>query len=291
MTSSAPAELFDHHALALHRRRAALEERDGSFLHKLAAAQVSERLIEVNRTFTDPVVIGPKAQLWAEKLAEILEIPAPATMEDTETLPLQPNAHDLVVHGLALHWSNDIVGQLVQARRALLPDGLFIGVLLAGRTLHELRAALATAETELEGGLSPRVAPMGEIRDLGGLLGRAGFALPVADADRLSVTYASPMHLMHDLRAMGETNALAARRRSGMRRRTLMRACEIYSANYTGSDGKIMATFELVFLTGWAPSDSQQRPLRPGSANTRLADALGVAEYSQTEGGWKDGKQ
>jgi SAM-dependent methyltransferase len=196
---------------------------------------------------------------------------------EAEVLDLTVGAHDLVVHALSLHWANDLVGQLVQARRALRPDGLFLGVLFGGRTLHELRAALAEAEAAVTGGLSPRVVPMAEIRDLGGLLQRAGFALPVADSRTLTVTYETALHLMRDLRAMGEANAMAARTRKPLRRAILDKAASLYRSNFSRG-GRIVATFEMIFLTGWAPDASQPKPLRPGSAVKRLADALGADE-------------
>jgi SAM-dependent methyltransferase len=202
---------------------------------------------------------------------------------DDETLDLAPGAHDLVIHALCLHWANDPVGQLVQCRRALRPDGFLLATLFGGETLADLRRALAEAEARLAGGLSPRVAPMAEIRDLGALLQRAGFAMPVADAERLTVTYATPLHLMRELRAMGETNILSARRRQPLRRATLTRACEIYASHFATAEGRVRATFEIVFLTGWAPAPDQPQPLRPGSANARLADALGVPEVSTGE--------
>jgi SAM-dependent methyltransferase len=197
---------------------------------------------------------------------------------DTETLDLAEGAHDLVVHALALHWADDPVGQLVQCRRALKPDGLFLGATIGGETLAPLRAALAQAETEIAGGLSPRVVPMGEIRDFGGLLQRAGFALPVADAQAFRASYANAFHLMVDLRAMGETNVLAARHRAVPPRRLFPRAAQLYSEAAGQEDGRVGATFEVIFLTGWAPGPDQPQPLRPGSATQRLADALGAEE-------------
>ena len=166
----------------------------------------------------------------------------------------------------------------MQIRRALRPDGLMIAALFGGRTLHELRSSLAEAEVHTTGGLSPRVAPMGDIRDLGALVQRAGFAMPVADSERFEVSYRSPLHLMRELRAMGETNILAQRRRVPLRRDTLARACEIYASSFPAEGGRITATFEIVFLTGWAPAEGQPKPLRPGSATARLADALGSSE-------------
>jgi hypothetical protein len=168
-------------------------------------------------------------------------------------------------------------------RRALKPDGFLLAAMLGGRTLHELRAALAEAEIAVEGGLSPRVAPMGDIRDLGGLLQRAGFAMPAADVDRVAADYPDPLALMRDLRAMGEANALAARRRGFTRRATLMEACARYAAGFGGPEGRVPATFEIVWLAGWAPAADQPQPLRPGSAAARLADALGASEVSAGE--------
>ncbi|WP_316013714.1 methyltransferase domain-containing protein [Roseobacter sp. HKCCA0434] len=265
--------LFDPAALAAHRARTERAGTVATFLHEIAADEVSERLVEVNRRFTDAVVIGPQAALWADAVA-----PGARQVAAAEVLDLAEGSADLIVHGLALHWAEDPVGQLVQMRRALRPDGLMIAAMFGGQTLAELRTAFAEAETRVEGGLSPRVAPMGEIRDLGGLLQRAGFALPVADSLPLKVDYADPLALMRDLRAMGETNAMAARRRGGLRRETLGAVVETYFDQYARDDGRVLATFEIVFLTGWAPAENQQQPLRPGSAKARLADALKVPE-------------
>jgi SAM-dependent methyltransferase len=198
---------------------------------------------------------------------------------DEEFLPFEDGTFDLIASALSLHVAYDLPGALIQARRALKPDGLFLCTMLGGATLEELRASFAQAETEIEGGLSPRVSPMADLRDLGGLLQRAGFALPVADSDSVTVTYATPLALMRDLRAMGATNVLAARRKAPLRRATLARAIEIYQENFAAPGGRIRATFEIVHLSGWSPHESQQRPLRPGSAKSRLADALGVEEH------------
>ena len=273
---SAPPDLTDRSALALRRRRA---ERMGAatFLHALVADEIEERLQEVNRRFTDVAVVTGHPDFWQAR------VPRALVVSDAEVLDLRPAAHDLVLHTMALHWANDPVGQLVQARRALRPDGLFLGVCFGGQTLAELRAVLAEAEAAVTGGLSPRVAPMGEIRDLGALLQRAGFALPVADTATQRVTYARPEDLIRDLRAMGETNALAARHRTTPPRRLFAEAMRLYRTAFPAEDGRVRATFEMVFLTGWAPSDSQPKPLRPGSAKARLADALGPVERPSGE--------
>ncbi len=226
----------------------------------------------VNRTFTDPVVVSGFPDLWGELM------PSARQVTDGEVLGLETGSCDLLVHAMALHWADDPVGQLAQARHALRPDGLFIGFSFGGETLTELRHALAAAETEVMGGLSPRVAPMGEIRDMGSLMQRAGFALPVADSLPLNASYETMFHLMRDLRAMGESNVLATRHRAPTPRQLFLRAAEEYARTHSTEDGRVGATFEILVLTGWAPDASQPQPLRPGSATTRLADALGSQE-------------
>lgn len=262
--------LIDRPALARQRLRA---QRDfAAFLHEQAIDEIKDRLSIVNKSFTQAAVVSGAPHIWHSAFMDATHV------SDDDTLDLAEGTHDLVIHGLALHWANDLLGQLIQARRALKPDGLFMAALFGGTTLHQLRAALAQAESDLYGGLSPRVAPMGEIRDLGGLLQRAGFALPVADSLPLSVSYETPLHLMRDLRAMGEANVLSDRPRSPMPKALLTRACEIYEDTYADKDGRILATFDMVFLIGWAPAPDQPQPLRPGSASTRLADVLGAKE-------------
>lgn len=263
-----PPRLTDRAALLRNRARAL--RAPALFLHDEVSTEVDERLAEVNRTFTAPAVVSGFPHLWQRDGWNVVA--------DEDILALEPATHDLVIHALALHWANDPVGQLVQCRHALQPDGLFMGFLFGGQTLAELRACLAQAEAEVTGGLSPRVLPMGEIRDLGGLLQRAGFALPVADSFTKRVEYRDPLHLMGDLRAMGEANALDARLRRPTRRAVMARAVQLYAENHATPQGRIPATFEIVALTGWAPDISQQKPLRPGSAAQRLADALGTAE-------------
>jgi SAM-dependent methyltransferase len=268
-----PPTLTDRAALSRHRDRArALPGHDEAlFLHRLALADLEERLAEVNKTFTARAVVTAFPQLFAEWTGS-------KVVADEDLLALNQGAHDLVVHFMALHWANDPVGQLVQCRRALKPDGLCLVVLPGGRSLQELRASLAEAEAAVTGGLSPRVVPMGEIRDLGALMQRAGFALPVADSLVQTVEFRSFPALLSDLRAAGETNALEARVRHFTRRSVLAEAARFYAESYGTSEGRLRATAELVVLTGWAPHESQQQPLRPGSAKARLADALGVPE-------------
>lgn len=270
-----PPRLTDRAALASHRARANRGGGPELFLHREALSELQERLSEVNRTFTRPAIVTGFPDFWAEAF------PDAVIVSDSEVLDLAPGAHDLVIHAMALHWADDPVGQLVQARRALVEDGLLLAVSFAGDTLRELRIAFAEAESRMRGGLSPRVAPMGDLRDLGGLLQRAGFALPVADLSPRQVDYTTPLHLMRELRAMGETNALDQRDRRPLRRDVLAAALDLYATEFPGDNGRIRATFQFAFLTGWAPSESQPQPMRPGSASHRLADALGVVEFDR----------
>ena len=266
--SGAPT-LTDRIALLAHRRRAA--SHPALFLHEEAAAEVQERLAEVNKSFNAPLLVG-----HATPPMTALFPGAPVIADDAE-LDIERGAHDLVIHTFGLHWADDPVGQLVQSRLALVPDGLFLGILFGGETLKELRAALAEAETRVANGLSPRILPMADMRDTGALLQRAGFALPVADNARLTVRYPDLATLVRDLRGMGETNALASRIRKPATRALFAEAERLYRAHFA-DDTHLIATFEMVFLTGWAPADTQPQPLRPGSAQKRLAQALGVPE-------------
>ncbi|MBD3785974.1 MAG: SAM-dependent methyltransferase [Sphingomonadales bacterium] len=271
-----PPQLTDREALLRHRARARAAG-PALFLHEDAALELEERLNEVNKSFTAPALITDFPDPWLRVL------PGAKVVSDEPVLDLEPDAHDLVVHAFCLHWAEDPVGQIVQAARALKPDGLFLAVLFGGQTLHELRAALAEAEAAVSGGLSPRVLPMGEIRDLGALLQRGGFALPVADAVTRKVSYADPLRLMADLRAMGQGNALAARLRRFTPRAVIAEAIARYATAFAEPGGRVRATFEMVWLTGWKPHESQQKPLRPGSAQHRLAEALGAAELPAGE--------
>lgn len=271
MTKPAPDRpaLTDRPAL-LRQRARAIRQGFADVLHRLAADEIQDRLSEINRRFTAPALVTGFPHLWSETFPDARIVP------DDPVLDLEPGAHDLVIHALSLHWAEDPVGQIVQSARALREDGLFVAACFGGQTLHELRGALAQAEVELTGGLSPRVLPMGEIRDLGQLLNRAGLALPVADVVTQKASYRDLIHLARDLRAMGEGNAMAARLRRPTGRAVLARAAQILAEHHPDRDdpSRITATFDLVFLTGWSPSDNQQKPLRPGSAKTRLEDAL-----------------
>ncbi len=267
-----PPDIADPQALRRNRRRAVTGAASDPFVHLEARDELHHRLAEVNRRFTRPAVICGLPGVWADFL------PGAKVVPDDPLLALEPGAHDLVIHAMALHWAADPVGQLIQARRALCPDGLFLGVLFGGQTAAEARAALAQAEAALTGGLSPRVLPMAEIRDLGALLQRAGLALPVADSVTLRASYRDMRHWAADLRAMGEGNAMTARNRGPAPRALFQQAETLWRAHYPAPDNRLLATFELIFLTGWAPDASQPQPLRPGTATHRLAEALETRE-------------
>jgi SAM-dependent methyltransferase len=285
--------IFDRALLRARRRRAeALVPAD--FLLARVAEDVAERLATVTRRFDVAVDLGTPGDHVRRALAASGKIGTLITAEplahsplavatDDETLPFRDASLDLVVSALSLQFVNDLPGTLIQIRRALKPDGLFLAALLGGDTLTELRQCFAEAETETEGGISPRVAPFPDLRDLGALLQRAGFALPVTDVERLTVRYGTVFALMQDLRRMGATNVLIERRRTPLKRSTLMRLVEIYDRRFTDPDGRLRATFEIIWLSGWAPDASQQKPLQPGSAKMRLADALGTREIPAGE--------
>jgi SAM-dependent methyltransferase len=281
---SAPL-VFDR-ALVRRRLARALTGAYADFLVARAAKDLEERLATVLRTFPLALDVGTPTRAAvsalggkAETIVRLSPVPEPgAALGDEERLPFAGERFDLAVSLLALQSVNDLPGSLLQIRRVLKPDGLFLGCLLGGSTLTELRQVFTQAEAEIEGGASPRVAPFADVRELGSLLQRAGFALPVADSELVRVRYADPFALMRDLRAMGFTNALRDRRRTSLRRTTLLRAASLYRDRFADPDGRIPATFELVWLSGWAPHESQQKPLPPGSARMRLADALGVEE-------------
>lgn len=283
--SQAPA-IFDRSLLRLRQARARALGPE-TFLIDRVADELGERLSAVLRQFERAADIGTPTDALRRVLAASGKaaaiIGADNLTADEEVLPFAARSLDLVVSALSLQCVNDLPGVLIQIRRALKPDGLLLAALTGGDTLIELREAFAQAESEVEGGASPHVLPLADVRALGALLQRAGFALPVVDSDRLTVRYASIMALMRDLRRMGATNILRERRRTPLRRATLARMAEIYAARFADADGRLRATFEIIWLSGWAPHDSQQKPLKPGSASQRLADALGAQEISAGE--------
>jgi SAM-dependent methyltransferase len=276
-----PPRIFDSDAVTLHRARARKIAGE-RFLVRQAGEGLALRLDAERRTFSEALelnaseatagLLGPHAKHWTRQ-----------TLSDDESLRGEPQQFDLVVSLLSLHAVNDLPGVLFQIRRILKPDGLFVAALFSGETLRELRESLAAGELETLGGISPRVAPFADVRALGGLLQRAGFALPVADIERTVVRYRQFETLVSDLRMMGETNALHERSRKPLRRRTLAAALSHYASHHADPDGRLRATFEIAYLTAWAPHESQQQPLKPGSAMARLADALNTSEQSAGE--------
>ncbi len=288
---SAPA-IFDR-ALVRARQRRALRQGGENFLLDRAANDLVERLAPVKRAFARVLDLGASRPAVAAALRAHLpdativraasapggvgQGPWLGVVADEEAQPFAADAFDLAVSILTLHAVNDLPGALVQVRRALKPDGLFLGCLLGGRTLHELRQALAAAEAEMTGGASPRVAPFSDLRDLGGLLQRVGFALPVTDSEPVVVRYRTVARLFADLRAMGATNALVLRGRRPTTRAFLARTAQIYAERFADPDGRLRATFDHVWLSGWAPHESQQKPLKPGSARMSLEAALNTA--------------
>ena len=298
-TTSRPPLIFDRQALIHHRERAALASDIPDFLLQHVADDLTARLSVIQRIFPTALCIsaatgavarsislrpGTQAVITSEmSLPLARRLTPPALVLDEEALPLRPGCIDLAVSALTLQFVNDLPGALAQVRQILKPDGLFLGSLLGGETLTELRQAALAAEMDMYDGASPRVAPCADVRDLGSLLQRAGFALPVTDSDTLTVTYPSALHLMRELKAMGASNVLIERRRIPVCRSFLMRIAEIYAKRFSDKNGRVRATFEILTMTGWAPHESQQQPLKPGSAKSRLADALGVEEKTSGE--------
>lgn len=289
MQKTAPP-LFDFAALVRQRNRAARQFDEHDFLAEAAAERLADRLADVRRQFADGLVLGAGDGRLARHLAAtgktatltqaeaspdfLARLAEPKWLLQSEIPELAPASLDVIASSLWLHWVSDLPGLLACLSRALRPDGLFVANFWGGRSLAELRACLAEAESEQQGGVWPRIAPMADIRDLGGLLQRAGLALPVADADLIKVRWPSLFAMMRDLRGMAETSALAGRSRHFTRRSVFMRAAEIYQQRFADPDGQITASFELITLTGWKPHPSQQKPLNPGSAANRLADHL-----------------
>lgn len=285
-------KVFEPHLVRKHRARAAARLAEHDFLFRAVAERLADRLLDIKRRFPLALDLGCHCGEFGEIVGTRGGIetlvqcdPSPdmarragglAFAAEPEALPFGEGRFDLIVSDMSLHWVNDLPGALIQIRRSLKPDGLFLAALAGGGTLGELRAALLEAEMELAGGASPRVSPFVDLRDAGALLQRAGFALPVADGDLIPVRYENALRLMADLRGMGEANALAAMPRYFTRRDVILRAAEIYRERHEGPDGRIPASFQIVYLTGWGPDPSQQKPLKPGSAEASLADALGA---------------
>ena len=299
MVDSFAPNVFDTNAKLMQIRRAASADcistgqdavetaDDHHFLHAEAAERLSDRLLDLEDTFETVAVLGwwptDICELVPEKLSKAhvvdLSFNRPQAQTELEFLPLRANSFDLIISNMALHWINDLPGMLAQIRAALKPNGVFLGSALGGETLHELRASFVEAETQISGGYHPRVSPVMDLRDAAGLLQRAGVNLPVADIDRISVAYDNPMKLLQDLRGMGQTNAVIGRQTTLTSRRVLFGALQHYIENFADDDGAVPATFDCLFLSGWSPHKSQQKPLRPGQATNSLAQALGATEH------------
>src|SRR5512144_2894945 len=292
---SSGSNIFDRRLLRVRQRRAR-RLTPTTFLLDRVATDLGERLSAVLRKFDVAVDLGTPSDAVRRVLAASKNIgtfvgagpdgdddDGLRVTTDEEALPFAAGSLDLVVSALTLQFVNDLPGVLIQIRRALKPDGLLLAALIGGDSLTELRSAFAAAEAEVEGGISPRVAPFADIRELGGLLQRAGFALPVVDSERVAVRYDSALALLRDLRRMGATNILHERQRQPLKRATLARMAEIYAERFSDPDGRRRSTFEIIWLSGWVPHESQQQPLKPGSAARRLADALGTTELPAGE--------
>ncbi|MBN9515648.1 MAG: methyltransferase domain-containing protein [Alphaproteobacteria bacterium] len=299
MTSPDPLLVFDRTTLRHRRERAAQDWESHAFLKREIAERLVERLDDVRRRFVLALDLGSHGDEIAAALGDRQSVDhlvrsdlaegfarraqGPAVVADEEHLPFAAGQFDLVLSAMSLHWVNDLPGTLIQIGRILKPDGLFLAAMLGGGTLWQLRQAFAAAESEIDGGLSPRISPFADLRDAAGLLQRAGFALPVADSETIDVDYENALALMRDLSSMGESNLVVERRRRITRRATLLRAAELYGERFARPSGRVTASFEVLFLHGWAPHASQPKPLKPGSAAQRLADALGAPEQSAGE--------
>jgi SAM-dependent methyltransferase len=296
-----PMRIFDRRLLSDRRTRAAPRFGEFAFLKQAAAEDIALRLSAINRKFSRVLDLGAHegtlgrvlrsnaalgdriGEIVSSDLSPAFARPPLGVVADEEALPFADASFDLVVSALSLHWVNDLPGALIQIRRALKPDGLFIGVVLGGRTLTELRQSLLAAEEEIRGGAANRISPFVDVIDGAGLLQRTGFAMPVADNDARTVRYAHPLRLLQDLRGMGETASFMNRDAPPLTRGILLRAMEIYAQRFADPDGRVRATFEFIAMSGWAPAPDQPQPKRPGSATVRLADALGTKEIPAGE--------
>jgi len=287
--------IFDRVALRRQRERARMGFTEHDFLFREVAARLADRLAQIKREFSIAINLGARGEHLNRLLSDNPSIetvlgmgltPGGAGISfvgDEEALPIAPTSANLIISNLVLHWTNDLPGALIQCRHTLKPDGLFLAAILGGRTLTELRQVITESEVEISGGVSPRISPFAELADAASLLQRAGFNLPVADSDNIKVTYPDVFALMRDLRGMGETNAVLARPRHFTKRQLFLDIAERYAENFGDGDGRIPASFQILYLTGWAPDRSQQKPLKPGSAATSLTEALEGEEYSAGE--------
>ena len=270
--------VFDRKAIRQKRNRCAPNIKENGFLFDWCTNEINNRLADIKREFTQSLSIGTRGTTNTTYSIDLAENLKPDIQADEEFLPFAANSFDLIISNLNLHGTNDLPGTLIQIKNTLKPDGLFIATLLGGETLYELRQSLQQAEMELTGGITPRVSPVADLQQMGALMQRAQFTLPVIDSEKITVTYDNIFRLMGDLRAMGESNTLIERKKNLCGKALFAKTEEIYRQNFVEADGKIRATFEIIFLLGWAPHESQQKPLRPGTAKQRMADALQVKE-------------
>lgn len=293
-------QVFDRMTVRRRRDRAAATAEDYDFLFSAGAAFLADRLRDIKRDFPTVLELGCRTGTTARAIRGLNGIEtiigtdlSPAMAQradgngpdcvvaaDEELLPFAPSSFDMVISNLSMHWINDLPGAMIQAQQALKPDGVFLSAFLGGETLHELRRCMMDAEIGITGGVSPRVSPMADLPDAAGLLQRAGFALPVVDSETLHVSYENVFGLMRDLRGMGESNTIINRSRIPLRRDVLMETARLYAERFSDDEGRITATFQIIFMIGWRPHESQQQPLRPGSAKNRLAEVLGTTEIS-----------
>ena len=287
MVDTFATNVFDSRIKQMQIQRAVRSDADHHFLHAETALRLSDRLLDLDQNFGTVAVLG----WWPEDIrtlipgklddAQIVDLSFDRAQAqiDLEFLPLRSQSFDLIISNMALHWVNDLPGMLSQIRAALCPNGVFLGSALGGETLHELRASFVAAETDISGGYHPRISPVMDLRDAAGLLQRAGFNLPVADIDRINVSYDSPLKLLHDLRGMGQTNAVVGRKTTLTARGVLFGAMQRYIEAFGDPQGAVPATFDCLYLSGWSPHESQQKPLRPGEAKHSLAEALDATEH------------
>mgnify|MGYP001158046343 FL=1 len=270
-------KITDRKTLVFNRKRALNFEDSYNKIHQIAIKEIKDRLEEINREFKDIAIITGHQKIWGKAF------PNAKLIDDTDTLIFGKGQYDLIIHALCLHWANDPVGQLIQCKNMLVEDGLFLATLFGGKTLYELNYSFSLAESEISGGISPRFLPMGEIRDLGNLLLRVGFKLPVADNLTTHIHYKDVYSLMNDLRKMGEVNALLSRQKTFTRSQIIEETSKFYIKNFSENDDKIVATFDLIFLTGWYPSENQQKPLKPGSGKINLGVFLDDLKKQPTD--------
>lgn len=284
------SDVFDpkRHLQNLNRAKIIAGEAD-DFLMKLTVEDMLERLSAINRTFDNAIALFGRTENLTDamraspqikntlRVEEEIHVGAADHIVKGDDMRLEPNSVDLVLAPFGLHWANDLPGALIQLHQAIKPDGLLMAVLPGPDTLQELRDALLTAESDVTGGAAMRVDPFTDIRDAGGLLQRAGYALPVVDRDDLTVRYDTPFDLIDDLRKMGANGQFSASS-PALLRETVGRLLTVYAERYADADGRLRATFSLISMSGWVPHESQQKPLKPGSAKSRMADALKVDE-------------